>query len=154
MTPAFPPLATLLPHAPPMLLLDRVLEHGEDWILVETTIAADHPFFDPAAGGVPCHVGIELMAQACGAFAGLGSLAEGRPPALGFLLGTRMFTSSVARFMAGDRLTVRVAKLYLDGEMGVFDCRINLGCALIASAQLTVYQPADPTAVLAGRVEG
>ena len=146
-----PPIAALLPHAPPMLLLDALVEHGADFVTATATIRTDHPFFDGETDGVPCHVGIELMAQTCGAFAGLRALAESRPPALGFLLGTRAYACSVRRFAKGDRLVVRSSVVYLDGEMGVFDCRIAVGTDEVASAQLIVYQPADPLSVLSGK---
>ncbi len=152
MNAAFPPIAALLPHAPPMLLLDEVLDHGTDTITTAVTIRCDHPFFDTVAASVPCHVGIELMAQTCGAYAGLRAQSEGRPPSLGFLLGTRKYSCTVRRFGIGDRMEVRATVVYLDGEMGVFDCRICIKAVEIASAQLTVYQPADVTAVPTGPV--
>jgi len=145
-----PPIAALLPHAPPMLLLDELLEHGTDFVTAAATIRADNPFFDREADGIPCHIGIELMAQTCGAYAGLCSLTEGRPPALGFLLGTRKYACSTSRFDEGERLVVRSSVVYMDGEMGVFECRIDVGADEVASAQLTVYQPADPAFVLSG----
>lgn len=148
----YPPLSALLPHAPPMLLLDEILGHDGDTVVAVATIRADHPFLDPLTAGVPSHIGIELMAQACGALAGLRASGTGRAPALGFLLGTRRYSSSARWFGVGERLEVRATETYLDGEMGVFDCRIVLDGHEVASAALTVYQPADPAAVLAGRM--
>ena len=60
----------LLPHAPPMVLLDRVLEWDDESILAELTIGPSTPFLD-VGRGVPAHVGLEWMAQTCGLFAGL-----------------------------------------------------------------------------------
>ncbi len=152
MTADSPAIAALLPHGPPMRLLDEVLEYDGTSVTVAATIRADHPFFDAGASGIPCHVGIELMAQACGTFAGLRAAGTGHPPALGFLLGTRHFQAAVRWFGVGQRLVVSATVAYLDGEMGVFDCRISVGLTERASAQLTVYQPVDAAAVLAGGV--
>ncbi|MEI7606290.1 MAG: hypothetical protein WCJ64_02780 [Rhodospirillaceae bacterium] len=142
------PISSLLPHAPPMLLLDELVECGIDAVTATATIRGDHPFFDTEAGGVPCHVGIELMAQACGAFAGLRALAEGKPPALGFLLGTRNYRCSVRWFREGDQLKVISTAVYIDGGTGVFDCQILMGSSAIGTARLTVHQPDDPKAVI------
>lgn len=137
------PIASLLPHAPPMLLLDDLIDHGDDFTVAASVIRPDHPFFDAGEGAVPAHVGIELMAQTCGAFSGLRARAAGHPPVLGFLLGTRNFLCRVRWFREGARLIIRSTVSYLDGEMGVFDCGIDQAGTGIASARLTVYQPAD-----------
>ena len=55
------PIEKLVPHARPMLLLDEVLEYDEKSLLAAARIGPSHPFH--AEGGVPAHVGIELMAQ-------------------------------------------------------------------------------------------
>ncbi len=143
------PIASLLPHAPPMLLLDELVECGIDSVTAAATIRPDHPFFDHEAGGVPCHVGIELMAQTCGAFAGLRSLAEGKQPVLGFLLGTRNYRCSIRWFREGDQLKVLSTAVYIDGGTGVFDCQILMGSSSVSSARLTVHQPDDSMAVIA-----
>ena len=63
------------------------------------TSAPDNPYFVPGLG-VPVWVGIELMAQAIAAHAGLGARREQKPPRAGMLLGTRRFEASAAYFPA------------------------------------------------------
>ncbi|MDA8230041.1 MAG: hypothetical protein M0006_01745 [Magnetospirillum sp.] len=143
------PVEALLPHAPPMVLLDEALGYAQDRIRVAAAIRPDHPFATPR--GVPAHVGIELMAQACGAFAGAHALAAGGAPRLGFLLGTRRYQANDDWFRIGDRLEIWAQVAFRDEEMGVFDCRVERGGEVVAEAQLTVYQPKNPNAVLASQ---
>ena len=58
----------LVPHSGSMLLLDRVLEYGDDWLKAQITIRKDSMFCDNDS--VAALVGIEYMAQTIAAFAG------------------------------------------------------------------------------------
>lgn len=142
------PVAALLPHEPPMILLDEVLRCDETSLVAAATITRASLFLEPE--GVPAYVGIEYMAQACGAYAGAIARAEGEPVRIGFLLGTRRYETAAPWFRVGDRLTVSVSVIYRDSEMGAFDCRIERGGELLAAAQLNLYQPKDAHHVLAG----
>ncbi len=61
-------IADLLPHAPPAILLDRVLEWDEGMVEAVVNIKPGIPFYIDGYG-VPAHVGLEYMAQSCGAWA-------------------------------------------------------------------------------------
>ncbi len=89
----------LLPHARPLLLLDRLSDSGEGYIECEVVVRSDGLF--DTNGEVPGLVGIEYMAQAVSAYSGLSALRRGRPIRLGFLLGTRRFETNVAAFSCG-----------------------------------------------------
>jgi predicted hotdog family 3-hydroxylacyl-ACP dehydratase len=144
-----PPIAALLPHAPPMLLLDAVLAAGEAAVTAVVVIRPDSLFVVPGEG-VPAHVGIEYMAQACGAYAGLEAWRLGLPVRVGFLLGTRRFQSCEPWLRIGWRLVVTARMVFREPPMGVFDCRIQRDLAEVATAQITVYQPEDPSSMLRG----
>lgn len=141
---AFPAIAGLLPHGPSMVLLDEVLAATDDMLAAAVVIRADSPF-GVAGEGVPAHVGIEYMAQACGAFAGLQAHCTGLPVRRGFLLGTRRYQAFIPWFRVGWRLTVTVVAVSREGQMGVFDCRIRHDGTEVATAQVSVYQPDAPT---------
>ena len=142
-------IADLLPHAPPMVLLDGVLGWDRGQINTTLTIRSGIPFFVESRG-VPAHVGLEYMAQACGAYAGLEGLSFGRPVRLGFLLGTRNYHASVDWFNPGEKLNVSIHEVLRQDLMGVFDCRIMCDGVELASAQLNLYQPEDATTILDG----
>jgi predicted hotdog family 3-hydroxylacyl-ACP dehydratase len=139
--PPLPPIESLLPHRPPMILLDEVVAWDGATMSTSVTIRPETLFRE--AEGVPTHIGIEYMAQTCGSFAGAQALEAGRPVRIGFLLGTRRYTAHRPWFRLGDRLTVTASLVYADDAMANFDVRIEVSGVLAAAAQLTVFQPPD-----------
>jgi predicted hotdog family 3-hydroxylacyl-ACP dehydratase len=141
---SLPPLAKLVPHTGQAVLLDEVLEETAQGITAAVRIVRSHPFYSEALGGVPTWVGIELMAQAIAAHAGLIGLREHKQPRAGYLLGTRRYRPTVPAFPEGMRLTIRVKRLYLeDSGLAAYDCSIQDGDTLLIQATLTVYQTED-----------
>lgn len=135
--------AELLPHAGPAVLLDDVLAVDAESATAAVTIRATDRFAHPGCG-VPAHVAIEWMAQACGLFAGHEARTASRPVRLGMLLGTRHFQASRTWFGFGERLVVTAILMLRDGAMGVFDCTVRDGAgAECATARLTTYQPPE-----------
>jgi len=146
--------ADLLPHAPPMVLLDRLLDWSDDSVSAALTIGPETPFLDPGRG-VPAHVGLEWMAQTCGLFAGLGAKAKNEPVRLGFLLGTRRYKALRPVFTEGETLTVCARLVLREGGMAVFACGIlDAEGSEVATAQLTLYQPEDASGILAPSLNG
>ncbi|MEG9858998.1 beta-ketoacyl synthase N-terminal-like domain-containing protein [Stenotrophomonas sepilia] len=98
---------------------------------------------------VPAWVGIEYMAQAIAAWAGCRARAAGRPPQLGFLLGSRRYSSARSSFPSGSRLRVQArCELLGDNGLGMFACRILAGEEEWATANVSVFEPADAMAYL------
>lgn len=133
------PIDRVLTHQPPMLLLDKVVGYDETALVASVTITESSLFLGP--NGVPGHVAIEYMAQACGAYVGARALDAGEPVKIGFLLGTRLCRLLVPWYCVGDRLLVSVSIVFQDGQMAAFDCKIEIDDKLAADARLTVYQP-------------
>ena len=132
-------VADLIPHSGCMVLLDRIIDYDDQGLTAELAVRGDG-----LLGGddnyVPAWAGIEYMAQAIAAFAGMTATQAGEPIRLGFLLGTRRYNSNVAAFKVGATLTIRVKKIMQDDNLGVFDCRIQ-GANVEVAANLNVYQP-------------
>jgi predicted hotdog family 3-hydroxylacyl-ACP dehydratase len=143
-------VAELLPHRPPMILLDEILGHDETSLSAAVHVSQESLFFE--AGAVPVHVGLEYMAQACGAFAGALARERGEGVKIGFILGTRQYQAHVPAFRDGDNLLVTVTVLYQDEQMGAFDCRIEIADVLAAEAQLSVYQPDPAQLAVEGKI--
>lgn len=131
-------VAELLPHSGQMILLDRIIEFGSDRLTAQVTVRADGLFTD--ADKTPAWVGIEYMAQAIGAYVGIKAKLAGEPIKLGYLLGTRRYTSNVPSFAPGIKLFVSIKTIIQDDKLGVFDCTIQ-GDGIDISANLNVYQP-------------
>lgn len=133
------PIAALIPHKPPMILLDEVICYDENSLVAEVTIRDDSLFLRPE--GVPCHVGIEYMAQACGAYAGVHALDSGDPVRIGLLLGTRDYRAQVSHSRRGDRLQIAIEMVFRDEAIAALAFSISITGKIVAEAQLKVYQP-------------
>lgn len=144
-----PLISELVPHQGPMCLLDRVIAAEGERLSAEVIVPAQGLFSH--ADGVGAWVGIEYMAQAVAAWAGYQARQQSGEPRIGLLLGTRRYRCSVARFAPGQRLQVDIERGYqADNGLGQFACRITSEGQELASAQLTVFGPEDPTAFLRG----
>ncbi len=135
------PIAELLPHGPRMTLLDRLARHDERESVAIAEIRADAVFFEGA--GVPAWAGLEYMAQTIAAHAGAAARLTGARPAVGFLVGTRAYSSSVAGFPLGSRLTITARPLWREGRFAAFDCSIDLDEATVATATVSCYLPSE-----------
>ena len=144
------PIEALMPHARPMILLDRVSAFGSAFVEAELTVRPDMPFFEQGRG-VAAHIALEWMAQACAAYVGLEALLANEAVRIGFLLGTRDFAAKIAWFAPADVLRVRADLVFRDGETGVFDCAVHRDALEVVRAQLTLHQPRDIRAVLASQ---
>jgi len=128
----------LLAHTGPMMLLDRVVSFDEQAMVCEVVVRNNGLFGDDYS--VPALIGIEYMAQTIAAHGTMLDKLANRPSYLGFLLGTRAYTSSVDFFLTGSVLTVSVEKIIQDQGLGVFDCKITAP-GILVEAKLNVYQP-------------
>jgi predicted hotdog family 3-hydroxylacyl-ACP dehydratase len=141
-----------LPHSGVMVLLDRLLEVGPEDLWAEVNIRPDSMFCD--AHGVPGWVGVEYMAQAIAAYAGYAAQLCGDAVKIGFLLGTRRYEANCSSFAIGSRLKVHIHRiLQADNGIGSFECHIHSAARQLASATVTVFQPADAAVFLEGSSE-
>jgi predicted hotdog family 3-hydroxylacyl-ACP dehydratase len=136
-----PLIADLVAHRAPMLLLDEVVAWDGEALTAGLVIRPDSLFRE--AEGVPGHIGIEYMAQACAAFAGAQARAAGEPVRIGFLLGARNYVVHRPWFRLGDALRVTTRLLYRDEAMGMFEAAITVAGEPAGEAQLTVYHPSQ-----------
>jgi predicted hotdog family 3-hydroxylacyl-ACP dehydratase len=152
---AIPDIRTLVPHAGPMVLLDRVVSFENENLCAEVTIRTDSMFCGD--DGVGAWVGIEYMAQAIAAHAGYEQQLHGEPIKIGFLLGSRRYESSCATFKIGTVLQVHVHRVLLsENGLGSYECRIDSVIdqqnSVLATATVTVFQPANVSGFLKGNL--
>ena len=149
---SMPDIRSLIPHAGPMVLLDRVISADAESLCAEVTIRSDTLFC--GGGGVGAWVGIEYMAQAIGAWAGYAARLRGEPPKLGFLLGTRRYDCRRPIFVLGSRLRVNVHRVFQnENGLGSFECAIDDEEGRVATATVTVFQPHDVNDFINGSAE-
>jgi len=136
------PLPSLLPHSGDMVLLDEVMHFDDDGLKALARVKpGPHSLAD---GALPPWLGLELMAQAVGVWAGCRARLAGNPVQLGFLLGTRRYDCFADTFPAGSLLTVSAQRSLIDNSgMAVFECAVHDSDQLLAEARLTIFQPPD-----------
>lgn len=136
-------IAELVPHSAPMILLDAVTEWAIDSATASVTVTEASPFADK--NGVPAYVGIEYMAQTISAQAGVTERLQNSSVQIGFLVGSRRYSSNVDTFPLGVRLDVHIAEtLVSESGLSVYDCSIegeHEGQTISACASLNVFQP-------------
>ncbi len=145
----YPPLEDLLPHRPPMILLDRVEDDGEESITCGVTLRDESPFVEN--GFVPAVVATEYMAQCVATYAGLKASRRGGEIRVGYVIGARLIDLAVDAFRVGEDLVVKARRDWGDDILGRFDCSVDSGGRRVASAILTVYQ-GDIDSAQAGQV--
>ncbi len=139
-------LEELLPHRPPMVLIDGVesFDAAEERLVARVTITENQLFY--TAGGVPNWVAIEYMAQTAAALVGGDDkhVAPGQPARPGLLLGTRKLDLKLERFEAGKTYHVVAENAFSDSDAASFVCRIEDDAgATVATANLNAYRPPD-----------
>lgn len=142
--------AQVLPISGDIILLDTIRDWGDTWL--EAQVTHEQPsLFSCADASVPIWVGLEYMAQAIGALAGIRNLRAGRGKRIGFLLGSHNYQSHSHRFEAGVPVIIRVDELFCDTDnLGVFNCKISADI-LLAEASIKMLQPENPDAILEAR---
>ncbi len=160
---AYPPLQSILPHRPPMILIDELVHWDEREVVCSVTIRDDAPFV--VDGRVPALVSIEYFAQTVAAF--YGYLARHRQQfTMGMLLGTRELELRTDFFHVGDALTITGRELWnggastgeassagassagaapVGGTLAQFRCELLRGPELLALASISVMQAGAPS---------
>ena len=150
----FPPVADVLPHRGPMVLLSRILEHSEQHTVCAVDIRADALFVEPA-GTVPAWIGLEYMAQCVAAHAGLRARARGEPVRTGFLIGSRRIDVRTSSFRVGQTLTVVATHTWGEQEAAAFACTLLDADSrtILVEGTLSVFRPRTLDGLLDGAPE-
>ena len=133
-----PAVAELLPHRPPMILIDEIVEVDEGSLTARVWLTESSMFVED--GKLPALVTLEYMAQSIAAFAGAIRRAEGKPVRVGLLIACREMELEVDSLSVGDELLVTVKQVWTGERLGSFDCFVTRGGEKISSASLSVYQ--------------
>ena len=145
---SYPPLHELVPHEPPMLLLERVCDFTEDSVTCEGEITDGCPFVEN--GCVEALVTLELMAQTIAVFVGLEQRrrgAAGEQPRVGYLVGAQNVVFRVPSLSVGEQVLTEARLQWHEGPLARFACRVSDGTRALAEGVLTAYQsPAQPGA--------
>lgn len=116
---SLPEVAELVPHEPPMRMVERIAEVSEESIVCEATVRDSSPFV--RAGSMRAAAALEYMAQAAAVWTGWMARRHGEPPKPGYLVRVREMHLETDAFAAGDELVVQVALTAGDVNLGRFE---------------------------------
>ena len=134
----FPPLIELVPHRPPMLLIDEVADYHDRKIVCSTTVRADMPFVHE--GSVSSVLAIELFAQTAAALIGLRMRERPGPQQTsGALLGTRELELIAPSLEVGDALTIECEELFTMDAAAQVQCALSRRGEIVARGTINVY---------------
>lgn len=131
-------VARLVPHQPPILMLDRLLEVKERSSVSEMTVRPDMTFVN-ADGVLEETAYPEIISQAVAAQEGFRNLGSSDPFQKGYLLGVKTF-EILGRAEVGEHLLVSVHKAVKYGDFGIIHGEVRKGDEVIARGEIKVWQ--------------
>src|SRR5580658_879113 len=126
-----PRLVDVVPHRPPMLLLDEVVAWDGTRVECRVVLRDGSPFVE--AGRVASTLAIEYMAQCIAVYVGLQAYARGEPIPKGYLVGAREISLPAAGFRVGEELRVMATPLWGGPTLGSFECTVDRVGEVVAS---------------------
>jgi predicted hotdog family 3-hydroxylacyl-ACP dehydratase len=141
-TPVYPALRDLLPHRPPMILIDELVHCTAAEVVCRVTVRDGDPFV--VDGRVPALVSLEYFAQTVAALYGYQNRHRAGGFTVGMLLGTRELTLAADYFDVGDTLTISGAEAYSAPPISQFRCELRRGDDVLARGAISVLSGGPP----------
>ena len=144
-------LDKLLPQTTPMRFIDRIVRHSNDCIDCQSLITNSHVFFSSHLDGINHWIAIEIMAQSAAALAALiaHSVTQTETSAKpAFLMSVRGYQSFTEHYRVNSLLDIHTQKVFIDGNVGVFDSRISINGKTTAITKITAIEPDERTLTL------
>jgi 3-hydroxymyristoyl/3-hydroxydecanoyl-(acyl carrier protein) dehydratase len=128
---------SLVPHRPPFLLVDRILEFSGQKGVLECVVRPDNIFLN-GDGTFPSLALVELMAQAAAAIMGYSDLIEGKDIKMGFLVDIRQVRFTGQGFK-GDTLIIRSEVLRTISGFSIVQGEVKRAGEIIANGTLKLW---------------
>jgi predicted hotdog family 3-hydroxylacyl-ACP dehydratase len=139
----YPPVEDLVPHAPPALALDALVEGRDGFAHTRVTVRDGGLLVQN--GGIDSVVTLEWMAQTVAACLGYAAFLGGVGVRVGMVVACRQFTIARPRLHVGERCDVRVQRLRGTDDISNFEGEVrDAHGALVASATMTLVHTAAP----------
>ncbi|AFI87104.1 dehydratase [Aggregatibacter actinomycetemcomitans] len=135
-------IAPLVPHSGKMILLDRVTDFGDDFLIAEAEVRPDNLLVKD--NKLPGFLGAEIMAQGVAAWAGCKCVRAGKPITLGYWIGSRKLCIYQPDIAIGSKLRIQIKLSIEDATgFGVFDCQLidSANQRVIVEGALNVFRP-------------
>jgi len=139
---AFPiPAEQLIPHRPPIRIIDRLLSYDGLQGVVESVIQPDSICIADD-GAIDWAAMVELIAQSFAAVKGYADLLEGKPVNKGFLVGVKRFVFHKTA-NGGERLLVFISPVGETDEFALAEGRVMRGEEVLATGNVMVWIPRE-----------
>jgi predicted hotdog family 3-hydroxylacyl-ACP dehydratase len=135
------PAEQLIPHRPPIRIVDRLLSYDGLQGVVESVIPFESLYVKDD-GSIEQAALVELIAQSFAAVKGYADLHEGKPVSKGFLVGVKGFIFHETA-NSGDRLLVFVSRTGETDEFVLAEGRVMRGEEVLASGNVMVWIPRE-----------
>jgi thioester dehydrase family protein len=135
-------IAPLVPHSGKMIMLDKILDFGTDFLIAEMEVRPDNVFL--RGERLPSFLGAEIMAQGVAAWDGCKCAQLGKPIGLGYWLGSRKLSIHRPYIAMGSKLRIQIKLSIEDASgFGVFDCQLIDANSqqIIVEGALNVFRP-------------
>ncbi len=132
-----PPVADLLPHAAPMLVLESLLDWEPGRCTARMLLRADHPFVrDGHVAGVCL---FEFMAQAVAACLGCEASSVGESVRAGMVIACRSMSVDCDVVPVGAELLLRARRVRGTKSISLFETEAELGGRVVSRAMMTLF---------------
>lgn len=119
----YPAIADLVPHRPPMLQLDALVDWAPGRATCRLQVRAHHLFVE--GGRVDAVLCIEYMAQAVAACLGYAAYRGGEGPRVGMIVACRRVDLDVEALYVGEVFDVHARQTGGDDALSRFEARIE-----------------------------
>lgn len=127
----------LIPHRPPMRLVDTLLSRTDEGGVTESCLPSDAILADER-GMLDEVTLVELIAQSYAAVRGHADLIDGKPAAKGFLVGIRHLKIT-GKVFAGDRLLTSIRTVGTFEGFAVIEGTVARDAETVASGSMKVW---------------
>lgn len=145
MTPAYPSMARLMPHGPPMRALEAMLEWEEGRACCRVTVREGMPFVRD--GRLASLITLEYMAQAVAACLGYEALLGGEGVRVGMVIAVRKMEIVVPFVAEGTELHIDVERSRGNEDVSTFEGVTKDGDVVISTAVMTLFHGKPPAHV-------
>lgn len=140
--PRYPPFAELVPHGPPMRVLEELIDWEPGRAICRMTVRDGIPFV--RGGRMASVVTIEYIAQAVAACLGHEAYVGGEGVRVGMLVGVRKMTLHHPWITVGQELRVSVERVRGNDEVSTFRGEVTADDQLVATAMTTLFHAERP----------
>ena len=132
------PAGLLMPHRPPMLFLDSLIEKAGDTAIALAHVPESAFFIDPDRGLLP-EFFVEIMAQTMAAASGYDALTGRQPPVFGFLVGLDKFQLWKTP-AAGAVLRIEIVMIFEFGPVKIIKGTVFEDTEILAHGEVKVWE--------------